>query len=286
VTTKLSYAQIEQLRKRGFCFPIDVLSESEADRLLLEFGRYGELVGRLGGLVAMNRYYPKPHLLAAWADRLAHNERILDAVESVIGPDILVWATQVFVRPAHDLATLAWHQDALYYGLEGFEDKAVRVWVALTKTSIANGTMSYVSGSHRQGLIEHSYTGNTKEEFMRGEEIQGDLDWQSAEPVILRAGQAAMHYLTTAHGSGSNITDQDRVNFAIDYLAPQVVPNGLEDSALLARGEDRFGHFALERRPRTDFDGEALESFYRATTLRLRRLMQVTREKRTAASST
>jgi non-haem Fe2+, alpha-ketoglutarate-dependent halogenase len=87
-------------------------------------------------------------------------------------------------------------------------------------------------------------------------------------PVILDAGEVSFHHLYTPHGSGPNGSDVPRINHVITYIAPRVRPLRGEDSAVLARGEDRYGHYEPEPRPRADFDRDAMVAHRRAMVLR------------------
>lgn len=285
MTTGLTAAEIEAFESNGFHFPLDVMSEEEAEEHRLSCRRYVDVANEAGGALSIHRYYPKIHLLNRWADALVRNERVLDAVESLIGPDILVWATQIFNRKAGTGISLGWHQDAVYYGFNGFETNAVRVWVALTPTTRANGTMSYSRGSHNIGIHEHGFRSDDIEEKMRGEEVLVDIDPGSEVEVLLRAGQASIHNMIIAHSSGINVSDADRINFAIDFLSPKVEPIGLPDSALLVRGEDRYGNFELEQPPENDFGESELAAFFHATALRNKRINKLLQDHRDEAAS-
>ncbi|PZT72160.1 MULTISPECIES: phytanoyl-CoA dioxygenase family protein [unclassified Streptomyces] len=232
---------------------------------------YLQTVSAVGGALARYAAFPKIHLVSMWADRIVHHPAIVDAVESLLGPELLVWSTNLFIRPAHSGSSLAWHQDAVYLGLDGLQRHAVRVWVALTDTTVANGTMRYARGSHLRGPLPHRFSGSGLEDIMRGEEIAVEIDEANAVDVVLEAGQCSLHHLAMAHCSGPNHTDSGRFNLAIDYITPQVAPTAGEDSALLVRGGNT-GAFLPEARPVSDFDGAALRQFYAAAARRQKRI--------------
>ncbi|GLX53258.1 MULTISPECIES: phytanoyl-CoA dioxygenase family protein [Streptomyces] len=263
----------ERFRTDGFVFPVNALTHAEAEQALAECQTYLRAVSAVGGALARYAAFPKIHLVASWADRIVHHPAILDAVASLLGPDLLVWSTNLFIRPAYSGSSLAWHQDAVYLGLDGYQQHAARVWVALTDTTIANGTMRYARGSHLHGALPHRFGGSGLEDIMRGEEIAVDIDEAAAVDVLLDAGQCSVHHLAMAHASGPNQTDTGRFNFAIDYITPRVSPTAGEDSALLVRGTDT-GAFLPERRPESDFDQAALNDFYSAVTRRQKRINQ------------
>ncbi|WP_051794609.1 phytanoyl-CoA dioxygenase family protein [Streptomyces sp. NRRL S-87] len=264
----------ERFRTDGFAFPVNALTPTEAEQALAGCHAYLRTVSAAGGALARYATFPKIHLVSTWADRIVHHPAILDAVEALLGPDLLVWSTNLFVRPAHSGSSLAWHQDAVYLGLNGVQQHAARVWVALTDTTVANGTMRYARGSHRSGALPHRFAGSELEDIMRGEEIAVDIDEAAAVDVILKAGQCSVHHLAMAHCSGPNHTADGRFNLAIDYVSPQVSPSAGEDSALLVRGTD-VGAFLPEARPTEDFARTALQHFYAAVARRQKRIDQV-----------
>ncbi|MEU0984712.1 phytanoyl-CoA dioxygenase family protein [Streptomyces griseus] len=260
----------------GYVFPHDAIGPAEAEQALAECRTYLRAVNSVGGTLARYATFPKIHLVTNWADRIVHHPVILDVVESLIGPDLMVWSTNLFTRPAHSGSSLAWHQDAIYLGLEGYQENAVRVWVALTDTTVANGTMRYSRGSHAQGAVNHRWGGTGMEDIMRGEEVAVDVDESSSVPVVLTAGQCSLHHLAMVHCSGPNVTDQGRFNLAIDYVNPQVRPSSGEDSALTVRGKGSGG-FLPEARPASDFHPDAVRQLYAATARRQARIDQTVR---------
>jgi ectoine hydroxylase-related dioxygenase (phytanoyl-CoA dioxygenase family) len=278
----LTERQVDEFFDRGFVFPVDALDQAAAGELCAELRRYEAIVDHGDSpFLKMHKHFPKIHLLTTWADRLAHVEPILDAVESIVGPDVLAWSSGIFTRPAGSSEKLAWHQDIAYFGLENFR-RAVRVWIALTHTSAANGTMRFAPRSHLSGVVEHSYAAGDAESLAQGEEIRVSVDESTAVDVVLTAGQCSLHHLALAHCSGPNATERDRVNFTVDYIAPEVEPLSRPDSALLVRGSDTYGFYEPESRPRVDFGEAELAAYFRAVRMRDRRILLAMKE---AASS-
>jgi hypothetical protein len=272
----LTPEQVDRFVTDGFVFPVQAVDPGEAAALATALRRYEVTVDACGSeFLRLHKHFPKVHLLATWADRLVHEPRVLDAVESLIGPDILAWSSGIFVRPAHSAATLAWHQDIAYFGLSNF-DRAVRVWFGLTSAGPANGTMRFAPRTHREGIADHGYSSSDAESIARGEEICIDIDESQAVDVVLEAGECSLHHLALAHCSGPNSTDADRVNFTVDYIAPEVIPSG-HDSALTVRGRDTRGYYVPERRPAKDFGAAELRGYFDAVRLRDRRILAAMR---------
>ena len=98
---------------------------------------------------------------------------ILDAVEDVLGPNLLVWSTSFFIKEARDPAYVSWHQDATYWGLSAPD--VLTAWVAFTDATVENGAMRMVPGSHAEQL-EHRDTFAPHNLLSRGQEIAVEVD--------------------------------------------------------------------------------------------------------------
>ena len=237
----------------GFVFPIDVMSPAEAagfrSRIeTLEAGPIGK------GPEAQKLYRFKPYLIFAWAAELVRHPGILDAVEQLIGPDILVWAAGLFFKEPHDPTPIRWHQDGYHMDLSE-TGGAVRAWVALTETTVANGTMEFIPGSHRPGFVPHAEDDYARHIALRGEHIEAPQGAADAVPVLLQPGQMSLHHLKTIHGSPGNTTAQRRITVAISYLPAHVRPRSGRDTATLVRGTDLHGHWLPEPAiPQAEYD--------------------------------
>ncbi len=243
---------IARYRRDGFHFPVRVLSAAEArsyrDRLEAQ-------ERALGGPLAGNMRH-KVHLLFTWANELARHPKILDAVEDVIGPDILCWSTTFFTKEARSPSFVSWHQDATYWGLS--TDDVITAWVAFADAPLESGAMKFWPGSHRKNQLEHRDTFAADNLLSRGQEIAVDVPAGEGVDVVLKAGEMSLHHVLLVHGSGPNTTDDRRIGYAIRYIPPHVRQLKVRDSAMLVRGRDRHGNFDLESGPRADLDAAAI----------------------------
>lgn len=256
---RLSTDVVAQYRRDGFHFPVRVLSAEEArsyrDRL--------EAAERAaGGPLAGDRRH-KVHLLYTWANELARHPAILDAVEDVIGPDILCWSTTFFTKEAQSSSFVSWHQDATYWGLS--TDDVITAWVAFADAPVASGAMKFWPGSHLKSQLEHRDTFDNNNLLTRGQEIAVDVPEGAGIDVTLRAGEMSLHHVLLVHGSGPNTTLDRRIGFAIRYIPPHVRQLKVRDSAMLVRGRDNHGNFDLEPEPQADLDPDAIAAHRDAT---------------------
>jgi len=247
----LTQDRIERYWSDGFLCPVDVLGEDEA----LALRRQLEATeAAFGGL----HYIVKPHLLCMVADALAHDERLLDAVESLIGPDIMAWDAAFIIKEPGDNKKVSWHQDLTYWGLDSV-DGVVSIWLALSPATIESGAMKMMPGSHRAGQLGHRATVDPDNVLSRGQTLEAEIDEARAVDTVLRPGQMSMHHGLTFHSSRPNVSRDRRIGFNMNLIRPDVRQLRVEnDSAMLLRGTDRFGHYRLEPRPTGDFTPEGI----------------------------
>jgi non-heme Fe2+,alpha-ketoglutarate-dependent halogenase len=247
----LTSAAVERYRRDGFYFPIPVLASSEAR----EYRRRLEAVEAEHGGALTAEIRQKPHLLFTWLADLVRHPAILDAVEDVLGPNLLVWSTSFFIKAPHDSAFVSWHQDATYWGLS--EPDVVTAWVAFTEATVENGAMRMVPGSHGEQLT-HRDTFAANNLLSRGQEIAVEVDEARGVDIVLRAGEMSLHHVRMVHGSPANRSDDRRIGFAIRYIPTYVRQlSGEIDGAMLVRGVDDHHYYMPERPPAVDLSPEA-----------------------------
>lgn len=252
MSKRLSAADVQRYRSDGILFPVDVIPAAEATDLLQRLeSTERDHGGRLAG-----RNNQKPHLLYPWMDALVRHPAILDAVEDLLGPNLLCWGSQFFTKNAHDESFVSWHQDGTYWGLSSPD--VVTAWVALTPSLPENGCMRVIPGTQRR-QVPHADTFADSNLLSRGQEIAVSVDLAQAVDVVLQPGQMSLHHVLIFHGSEPNGSDLRRVGFAIRYVPTSVSQtSGIRESALLVRGVDEFGHFDHELSPEADMHPDAV----------------------------
>lgn len=242
--TTITRQQVEQYSQDGVLFPLPALSPEETASFRLAFGT---LEARLGDR-PRHRQLIQPHLCYRWAYDLATHPAILDVVEAIIGPDILVHSTSLFPKYPHENQIL-WHQDGYYWGLS--TPHLISAWVALTNSKVENGCLRVVAGSHAMQVLPHaqSFTEKTTRLSL---EIAVEVDEAKATEVILKAGQMSLHHPYIIHGSKPNRTDELRLGFAIRFVAAHVKQSLPHHAVVLARGHSEYHHFELLQELPTD----------------------------------
>jgi hypothetical protein len=250
----LSEDALEAYRRNGYHFPVRVMPAGEA----VDYRGCLQAHEATAGAPLQGKWRVKTHLLFTWADRLVHHPAILDAVEDVVGPNILCWTTNFFIKEPRSPGFVSWHQDAAYWGLE--PDDVVTAWVALTDSNLQSGCMKVIPGTHVHSHIPHVDTFHENNLLTRGQEIAVDVDESKAVSLILRPGEMSLHHIKLVHGSAPNNSSDRRIGLAIRYIPTHVRQTKLRDSAMLCRGVDSHGNFDLEPRPVRDMDDAALRA--------------------------
>ncbi len=181
---------------------------------------------------------------------------MLDHVEKVLGPDLIIWSTSVFTKYAHHPGFISWHQDGTYWGLDS--QKVATAWIALSDSTVQNGCMRVVPGTHSEPIHPHTDTYAEANQLSRGQEIEVDVDEDHALDVVLKAGEMSLHHVNIIHGSYANSSDTKRIGYAIRFITPNVNQIGEKHPVVLARGVDNYGRFEILESPPTASPEEAL----------------------------
>ena len=246
VLTKL---QIEQYHDEGFISPIRVISEQEALSIKDELEQVEKEFPEEINSESRNNL----HLSFAFLDALAHNKIIVDAIEDLIGPDISLWASVMFIKEPSSKQYVSWHQDATYMGLDSLDFPTP--WIALSPSNIETGCMTMIAGSHKTKIQNHKDTFAENNILTRGQVIQ-DVDESMAVDLILRPGEMSIHHGAVIHGSQPNKSNQRRIGFSLQSYMPnnvkQIVGRNLWTHVRGQKRQDDDG--MLLDRPRFNMD--------------------------------
>lgn len=258
-TAQLASSHADTYWEDGYLFPIDVMSPGEAQGLRAELEQM-ETEWRDNGLpLPLNTYKRvNAHCVMPLAAQIGADPRILDVVEGILGPDILVYGVEFFIKEPQTRHMVSMHQDLTYWGL-GAIDGLATVWLALSPATPASGCMDFVRGSHKNPILPHVDSADDNNLLSRGQEVQVDVAPEDRTPIVLQPGQISLHHGLTIHGSGPNTTDDRRIAAVIRYVTPQIAQQVAEkDYGMLVRGADRTGNFINIAPPRAPFDPSAL----------------------------
>ena len=242
--SSLSKNEINQYNEKGYLAPIDVLTKDEANEVKEEI----EFIEKKwpNELEGLGRNYI--HVISPIFDKVVHNSKILDAVESIIGKNILVCGSTLFIKNPDEKGFVSFHQDAKYIGLE--PHNWVTAWVAVTDVNEENGCMRMWTGTHKPDLKHHSekFDYDTGNLLTRGQTVE-NVPLEETEPVVLKAGQMSLHHPKIVHGSEVNKSKERRIGFVIQsYIGSHVDQILGKIYVQQARGSDSFNyHEHVER---------------------------------------
>ena len=244
----LSSNQLKQYKDEGFVSPINIFSKDKAKEIRNEIEWIENKMPE--ELENSGRY--NAHLISPLLDEVTHNSKILDAVQSLIGENILVCGTTLFIKNPKEKGFVSYHQDAKYIGLE--PHNWVTAWIAITESNEKNGCMRMWSGSHKDNLKEHDQKFNEGNLLTRGQTVK-NVPHQETTPLILKAGQMSLHHPTVVHGSELNKSNDRRIGFVIQsYIGTDVKQVLGKNSVQLARGVDEFNYHEKIGRPQNLLD--------------------------------
>ncbi len=244
----LTTEQYDAYWRDGYVAPLPAVAPGVARSCLDAIAAFEASTGQVARL-AIKR---KGHLKLMALYRLISAVPVLDAVESLIGPDILCWGSALFIKDAGEPGHIAWHQDSRYF--EMAPDDVVTAWIALAPSTMETGPVRAVPGSHRGAVRAHRVSSPESTNLIGDrDEIDEEIDIATTVPLLLGQGQMSLHHASLVHGSAPNESDKRRCGFAIRYVSPRATPKSRQ-TATVVRGSDRLGRFGVDPAPTRDLD--------------------------------
>ena len=260
VAGSLAATQVAIYRDEGYLFPVPVFTADEAAELRAAFEAFEARWSDDTNLPRPFAQYLRDgmQVISPAADRIARHPAVLDVIESILGPDLMVWTCELLAKEPHSPKMLTMHQDLNYWGFDAI-GQHVTAWIALSEVTDENGAMHFVRGSHRWGNVDHHDTFGADNILSRGQEVTVAHDPADEVVVALSPGEMSLHDGLMVHGSGPNVSDVRRVGVAIRYLTPSVrMQAGRDDYATPVRGDCSGAELLMLPVPAVDFDPETV----------------------------
>ena len=206
----LTDAQLLQYRERGYVIPEFRLPEPVLEDLRADHAR---LVARHP---EFRQYCPT---LLAYDLRfleIARTPEILTMVGQILGPDIALWNSSLFAKPAADGKRTPWHQDGQYWPIRPLA--TCTVWIAIDDSTTENGCLRVIPGSHHgQRLRAHRKT-DAEDVTLNQELLASEFDEAQAADLVLKAGQMSLHDVYLLHGSEPNVSPRPRRGMTLRFM--------------------------------------------------------------------
>ena len=258
-SNSLSRAQVESYWENGFLCPIPAISAQQCEDWRAELEAIESNWLDNGLPRALNVYKRvNAHLVVPLAYEIAAHSAILDVVEGILGPDVLLYSTEFLIKEPHTKHVVTMHQDLAYWGL-GEIDGILTAWLALTPATPQSGCMDFVKGSHKSPIIPHEDSFDELNLLSRGQEIKVNVAEEDKSSGALATGEMSLHHGLMIHGSGANTSDDRRIGVVMRFLSPHVKkPNNAPDYGVAMRGNCDTGNFTLCHAPKCLFHPEDL----------------------------
>lgn len=244
----LSPAEVDRFFSQGFLGPFRAFSEDEMTRVR---STIEEQVLSVPSPHCSYETHVR-HLDSQSVFRLCSAPEILDRVEALNGPDLILWSSSLFVKPPSQPGAeevYPWHQDWYNWKLQPLVN--VSAWLAITPATIENGCMKMIPETHKQTIPWLSTKdGKHNYRFQRSAD-PACFDESKAVPIVLKAGEFILFNERTLHHSNSNQTDDDRIGLGMRFTAPFVRTNEAWPSVLL-RGKSCPGRNNIVKPPRRE----------------------------------
>ena len=252
----LSNEQVAAFRRSGFLFPFAMLGEDEIQTCLAALGRYEDWLG-CPLPEAERKWRTMPYALLPWFNALARDPRVLDVIEDLIGPDILVWTGAFWVKEPESPGIAAWHQDNAYFGLEPSEQ--VCAWLALTDSDTEAGCMDVLPWRGAPRVMHHAPRRVAASISRSNQTVVEPFDESGRVAMELKAGSFSIHHGLCMHGSDPNRAQQRRIGLGFNYIPAHVrATASIRMAAMFVRGQDKWGHFDLVEPPADELDPAGL----------------------------
>jgi len=267
----LSTQEVESYHRDGYLVPKYRLPPSDLT-LLQEL--MANLVKKNPKL--LNQPIASPHIpnggsqgvvsTSKWLDIATHPD-LLDIAQQLIGPDVILWGSTVFYKRAQKGPETPWHRDGAYWPIAPLATTSI--WIAATPSTVDNGCLSIIPGSHRSREIGTHIKVDRDDVMFRATLADDELDKSRSVNIELEPGQMVVFDVYTVHGAGPNQGTLPRAGYSLRFMPATSRFNHdggdashLEDTPaasyatralMLVRGSDRAGndlargHAALAR---------------------------------------
>ncbi len=235
----LTPAQVRHYREEGYLLGLPpIVSPAEIPQLNRDLASLMQLLKPGEDAKEIREW----HETSRWLFDICMRPRILDIVESIIGPDFYLWASNFFIKEPNTKDIVGWHQDAYYWPLA--PHNTVTVWLAFLDSDAGNAAMKVIPRSHLAGLMKHRRSTQT-DSVLTLELENGQFREDTAVSLELKAGEISLHDDRIVHGSGANLSARRRVGLTMRYSGTNVkcdLSVNPHFRQYMCRGTDTFKH--------------------------------------------
>lgn len=244
----LTSEQLEQYREEGYCVPDARLPDAMLQDLRDAHSRLVERRPEFRDYCSHILAYDLAFL------NVAREPMVLDCVEQILGPDVALWNSSFFAKPAENGRKTPWHQDGEYWPIRPLA--TCTAWIAIDDSTTENGCLRVIKGSHKSKELAAHVTNPAENLTLHQELVEDAYDEADAVDLVLEAGQFSLHDVFLYHGSEANASPNPRRGMTLRYMPTTSVfdremahrlsiEKGVTDhsdrTVFLMRGQDRSG---------------------------------------------
>lgn len=239
----LTSEQVAEFRRHGFlAIETPLISEPELEwcrKILMRMieggegrseGRNLDLIAREGGEDTVLPSVLQPSLYATELRKLSYRKTALAVARQLLGPQAEFAGDHTIFKPVRRGGVTPWHQDEAFRE-PGFEYDEISIWIAMTDSTVENGAMQYIPGSHLLGVLPHRLYGGSKD--ANTIECFAGFDASIAAVRPIRAGAMIIHQGRTVHGAAANTTNMPRLAYILQYSTPVRLSKVMRDAPWL-----------------------------------------------------
>ena len=206
----LSEAEVDRYHEDGYVIPEYRLPEETLQDIRADYDRLLTRHPEFRDYCPMLLRYDLSFL------NYARDPNILDMVAQVIGPDIILWNSSFFAKPAVNGKKTPWHQDGEYWPLRPLA--TCTVWLAIDEATVENGCLNFMPGSHKRKELRPHRTNKDPNFTLHQELLESEYDDDKAVPLELEAGQMSLHDVYLLHGSEANDSGKPRRGMTMRFM--------------------------------------------------------------------
>jgi ectoine hydroxylase-related dioxygenase (phytanoyl-CoA dioxygenase family) len=206
----LSNNQINQYKNDGYVIPDFKMPEE--DLLKIE-KRHNDLLNKHP---EFKNYCPAVLSYDEGFIDICNNEKILDYVSQLIGPDFALWNSSFFAKPPIDGHATPWHQDGQYWPIRPLA--TCTAWLAIDDSTPENGCLKFIKGSHIDQKLKSHNVNNNKNLTLNQELANEEFNEKDAVDLILKRGQISLHDVYLVHGSEANNSSKARRAITMRFM--------------------------------------------------------------------
>ena len=209
----LSAARIQEINEHLQDFITRVVPLMPANHVFYEDHEQPDTLKQMQDLQVHSEYF----------NVLMTNSELQQIATALLEEEVIGKNVEYFNKPALIGKATPPHQDAFYFNIK--PTSAITMWLALEQADEENGCVSYIRGSHKNGMRTHARSA-TKGFSQSITDYGTAEDMANLEIFPAKAGDLLIHHCMTIHTAGANMTRaRSRKALGLIYFGASAQPD-------------------------------------------------------------